>query len=98
MALIDFSPMSPIALLAFAFAFGALLQGISKRRWISIPLPAIVAIVWLAGEAGLFNSARPDSTALSVFVGFLPVSLALYAGAAALGSVVASAVLKSRSP
>jgi len=90
--------MNPIAPLAFAFAFGALLQGIAKRRWISISLPAIVTVVWLAGEAGLFNFARPDSIALSVFLGFLPVSLALYAGAAALGSAVASAVLKTRSP
>lgn len=86
--------MSPIAPLALTFAFGALLQGTVKRRWISIPLPAIVAVVWLAGEAGLFNSASPDRTARSVFVGFLPVSFALYAGAAALGSVVASAILK----
>lgn len=88
--------MNPIAPVAFAFVLGAVLQGTTRRKWLSIPLPSIVAVVWLAIEAGLFNSAKPDSTARAVFVGFLPVSLALYTGAAALGSALAAYVLKKR--
>lgn len=40
--------MKPIALVAFAFVLGALVQGMTRRKWLSIPLPPIVAVVWLA--------------------------------------------------
>jgi hypothetical protein len=76
-------------------ACGALLQAVIKRRWVSIPLPTAAAVLWLAGEAGLLHSTKPDSTVLATFIGFLPVTLALYAGAATLGTAAAS-VIKGR--
>ena len=87
-----FPVVSSIVMLVLVMSCGALLQAVFKRRWVSIPLPTAVAALWLAGEAGLLHAAKPDSTVLATFIGFLPVILALYAGAATLGSAAASAI------
>jgi hypothetical protein len=84
--------VSPIVLLVLVMTGGALLEALVKRRWLSVLLPTAAAAAWLAWKAGLLHSPTPDSTARAVFVSFLPVTLALYAGAATFGSVAASFV------
>ena len=88
--------MNPIAVLALAFGLGALLQAISNRRWLAIIIPAAISTAIVGAQAGLFSSGKPDSTATSVFIGFLPIMLALYVGAAALGTVVIAAFRKKK--
>jgi len=88
--------MNPLAVLLLTLALGALLQALTNRRWLAIIIPAAISTAILAAQAGLFGSSKPDSTAASVFIGFLPATLALYAGAATLGTAIVTATRKRK--
>ncbi len=85
-----------MAVFVLTSCFGALVQAVTRRMWVAILIPTVLGSTFMAIKAGLFNSSKPDSTATAVFVGFLPVALAVYVAAAALGAAVVAVLQKKK--